>query len=392
MGLRDFLRRSQQTEGRTALGVYLSGDGSLPRGYHRLLDSPEVGACINRIAAVISSGTIYLMRNDTDGDKRVRNGLSRLVDIDPWPQMATRQSWLTWIITELLGRGDGNAYVLPGVSGGRFTKLEPMPGASASRTDTAYRVDWRGRQLAPDEILHFRLFADSDEPWRGRGYKAQAAQLAASLKQTTELKDRLSSPDYKPPMIVSIASDADFADDGKRKELRKRYLEDTDKGEPWILPAELIKVEQVKPLSLTDLAIKDNMELDKRTAAAIFGVPPFLLGLGAFNQQEYNNFVRTVIIPICEGIEQELTLKLLMSEEMYYQFNRRRLYAYDLKQLIDIDLAMSDRGFMTGDEVREDAFRDPAGLTEFRVLENYIPDNMVDKQKKLVQTPAEGEE
>ena len=74
---------------------------------------------------------------------------------------------------------------------------------------------------------------------------------------------------------------------------------------------------------------------------------------------------------------------------MYFQFNRRRLYSYDLKALVDIDLAMSDRGFVNGDEVRETAFRDPAGLKEFRVLENYIPFDMAGMQAKLRPTDKE---
>ena len=52
---------------------------------------------------------------------------------------------------------------------------------------------------------------------------------------------------------------------------------------------------------------------------------------------------------------------------------------------IQMDLSMADRGYMNGDEVREDAYRDPAGLTDFVRLENYIPVDMAGAQKKLVQ-------
>ena len=381
MGL--FRKRNQ-----SLLGLYLSGsDSTPPTGYTRLLDAPEVVACIDRITAIISSSTIYLMQNTKQGDKRVRFGLSRLVDIDPWPGHGTRQTWMSWIVSTMLGEGDGNAFVYPVYRDGRFRALVPMPGATpSSMGGDDYIVQWRGERLDPDEVLHFRLFADLDHPWRGRGYRVQASTAAASLKQTDELKRALSSPKYKPPLIVSVNTDSDLSDDEKREDLRKRYLEDSSTGKPWILPADLFKVSQVRPLTLTDLAVKDTVELDKKTVAAIFGVPPFLLGLGAFNKDEYNTFIRTVVVPICQGIEQELTLKLLLSDEMYFVFNRRRLYAYDMQTLVDIDLAMSDRGYVCGDEVREDAFRDPAGLTEFRPLENYIPYDKAGDQKKLNQS------
>lgn len=389
MGL--FKKRSKE---KSLIGVYLATDGSLPEGYHRLLDTPEVAACINRIAAIISSATIYLMENCDNGDVRVKNALSRFVDVEPWPNMATRQVWMSWIVGELLGGGDGNAFVLPQSQGGKISALVPMPGATliSDPQHMNYKVSWHGREYGPDMVLHFRLFAEPDEPWKGRGYRVPAKAIAESLAKSAAIRANLSSPDYKPPLIISVDSDADLKGSEKRKEFRKSYLEDNEPGQPWILPEGFVKVDQLKPLTLNDLAIKDTVELDKKTIAAIFGVPLFLLGLGSFSEAEFNNFIRTVVEPICVGIEQELTLKLIRTERRYFLFNRRRLYAYDLKTLIDIDLAMSDRGYLNGDEVREDAYRDPAGLTGFEKLENYIPINLLGSQKKLLQSDDNKEE
>ena len=106
-----FKRRSREPP--TMLGYWLRSSGDCPVGYHRLLDTPEVAACISRISAIISSVPIYLMENTRKGDVRVHDGLSRLVDIDPWPGMATRSGWMDWIVSTMLGEGDGNAFVLP---------------------------------------------------------------------------------------------------------------------------------------------------------------------------------------------------------------------------------------------------------------------------------------
>ena len=145
----------------------------------------------------------------------------------------------------------------------------------------------------------------------------------------------------------------------------------------------MVKIEQIKPLSLSDLAIKDTVELDKRTVASIFGAPPYFVGIGNYDPKAHNGFVRTEIIHMATVIEQQLTQKLLENPKRYYKINRRRLYDYDLKTLIDIDNSLADRGYLNGDEVREDAGRDPIGLTERKVLENYIPYDMSGKQKKL---------
>ena len=45
----------------------------------------------------------------------------------------------------------------------------------------------------------------------------------------------------------------------------------------------------------------------------------------------------------------------------------------------------ADRGYVNGDEWRDRMHMAPAGLTEYKVLENYIPGDMSGKQKKLVQ-------
>lgn len=372
----------------TLLGWYLSHDGELPPGYHRLIDDANIACCINIYAAIISSATIYLMRNTPKGDVRQKTRLSRFVDVEPWPGVATRQVWMSWIVTQLLGPGDGNAFVLPVMQFRELAALRPMPGAQIVTTDPfrgAYEVRWQGRTYAPEELLHFRLFADPDEPWKGRGFRVQAQAVADSLARSEAIKATLSSPDYKPPIVVSVSSDADLQGKDKREDFRRNYLEDNEPGKPWILPEGFVKVQQIKPITLNDLAIRDTVELDKKTAAAIYGVPLFLLGLGQFNQQEFNSFIKTRAEPVCIGIEQELTRQLLLSDELYWAFNRRRLYNYDLEKLVTMDLAMADRGYLNGDEVREDAWRDPVGLTERVRLENYIPVDMAGNQTKLIQ-------
>ena len=58
---------------------------------------------------------------------------------------------------------------------------------------------------------------------------------------------------------------------------------------------------------------------------------------------------------------------------------------YDLKTVSDIILNGADRGFANGDEWRDRVHFNPAGLKEFKVLENFIPADMSGKQKKLIQ-------
>ena len=152
-----------------------------------------------------------------------------------------------------------------------------------------------------------------------------------------------------------------------------------------MIPAEAFQVEQVRPLTLSDLAIKDTIELDKRTVAAVLGVPAWLLGVGAFNRDEWNNFVQTRVRAIALTIQQELTRALIINPKWYLVLNYWSLMDYDMKSMSDILLAGADRGYVNGDEWRDRMHMAPAGLKEYKVLENYIPADMSGQQKKLVQ-------
>lgn len=368
------------------------GERLLPPGYHGLLEAPEVAACIWRVADMIGSLPLHIRRNEKSGDVRVDDALARFVDRTPW-SCGTRQLWVSWIAaTEM---AEGEAFVLPQTAGSVFTDLPPMPGAKSVRgaDKLHYLVEWEGQQLDPDNVLHFRLRPDPKYPWRGMGPSIALDTVVQSLMTTAATKTAYMGSDYKPPIIVSVDADVEeLADPDKRQAFLEDYVRPKLPGSPWVIPGGMVNVSQVRPLSLTDLAIRDGVELDKLAVAAIFGVPPFLLGVGSFNASEYNTFLRTVVLPLCRSIEQELTRKMLLAEDRYFRFNTRSLFAYDLSTLAAIADDQYVRGLMTGNEVRDWLDLDPKkDLDELVMLENYIPASAIGDQKKLVQTGEEKE-
>ena len=85
-------------------------------------------------------------------------------------------------------------------------------------------------------------------------------------------------------------------------------------------------------------------------------------------------------------IEQELTKKLIMKPEWYWKFNILSLMDWDIKTIADVFGGLSDKGFITGNEVRDRIGMSPLdGLDELRILENYIPMGMIGQQGKLIQ-------
>jgi HK97 family phage portal protein len=132
------------------------------------------------------------------------------------------------------------------------------------------------------------------------------------------------------------------------------------------------------------LAINSTVELDKRTVAALLGVPAFVLGVGAYNQVEWNNFISTTIHAIAESIEQEMTRKLILNPKWYLKFNILSLMNYDLTTIASVYTQFGDRGWINGNEARDRIGMSPVdGLDDYVRLENYLPNDQSALQKKV---------
>lgn len=371
--------------------AYLCGvdgwDTLCAQGYTNLAHNPEVAAGVDTIAKLIGSMTIHLMENTDDGDVRVRNELARKVDIDPCSTM-TRLTFVSWIVRTLMLEGNGNCVVYPQTRRGLLRDLIPIPASLVSFTpsgDWSYKIYIAGREYDPGDVLHFVLNPSSFYPWKGEGYRVSLADVANNLKQAATTEKGFMESKWKPSLIVKVDALVDeFSSAEGRQKLLNEYINTAQAGEPWLIPAEQFSVEQVKPLSLSDLALSDMVTLDKRTVASILGVPPFVLGVGDFQRDAWNNFINSTIMPLARSIEQELTKKLLYSPGWFFRFNSRSLYNYDLQELATVADEQFVRGIMTGNEVRDWLGLSPVeGLNELVILENYIPRGMIGDQNKL---------
>lgn len=390
--IRDFFF-PQKREKADPVALWLK-DGDIDcSGYVRLSDNPEIQTACLRIAELIGSMTIYLMSNTDRGDERIINELSRLIDITPNGNM-TRSHWMTINVMNMLLYGRGNAVCVPHTYEGYIRSLEPITASRVSFMPVGmsyrdYRILIDGQARDPANVMHFVYNPDPVYPWKGQGVQVTLKDIANNLKQAQKTENAFMASEWKPSIIVKVDALTDeFASPAGREKLLESYVKPSRTGEPWLIPAEQFQVEQVRPLTLADLAIKDTVELDKKTVASVIGVPPYLLGVGNFNRDEWNNFVQTKVRAIVLNIQQEMTRCLIINPKWYLYLNYWSLMDYDLKSTSDILLAGADRGFVCGDEWRDRMHLAPAGLKEFKILENYIPYEDSGNQKKLVQNES----
>ena len=357
-------------------------------GYTSLDRNPEVLTAVDTIAQLVGSMTIHLMRNTDEGNVRVRDRLSEIVDIEPNPWM-TRSNFVRWIVRTLLLGGDGNAVVWPVTRRGELQELIPIPAMYCAFVPTeifgGYRIMIDGEEYDPASLLHFVLNPGQLYPWRGEGYRLALADVANNLKQAAATEKGFMSSKWKPSIIVKVdAVTEEFSTPAGRKRLLEDYVQSGEAGEPWLIPAEQFSVEQVKPLTLSDLALADFVKLDKATVATILGIPPFVLGVGDFKREAWNNFISTRIMPLAQNIQQELTRKLVEDPGLYFEFNPRSLMSYSLEELVRAGAEMVDRMAMRRNEWRDWLGMEPdPDMQELLALENYIPADKLGDQAKL---------
>ena len=192
-------------------------------GYTPLSENPEIQTAIQRIADLVSSMTIHLMENARDGDKRLKNELSRKVDITPCKYI-TRKAWIETIVKDMiLG---GNSVQIPHYRENLLDDIEPLARSKYSILDRDYGYDLliRGERFEHDEVLHFILNPDPEHPWRGLGYAVLLKNVAKQLARArTTAAALMESP--APSIIVKVDGlTEEFASPDGRRKLSEQYL------------------------------------------------------------------------------------------------------------------------------------------------------------------------
>ena len=368
----------------------MSSNDELPIGYISLSNCEEINRCIYKIADPVSNMTIMLMENGDNGDIRIKDQLAKMIDVTPNKDMV-RKTFIQQIVTDMCM--SGNCTVYPYFTAdGYISNLQILHNCSYLQSGDSYVIHHAGKVYNPADVLHFVLNPDSNYPFRGVGLLPLVRKTIENIAQANATKTGFLKSKWKPSLIISISADNDDLQDAStRNKVLKSYTDTTEDGEPWLIPAGEVDVKTVQPLTLNDLAIQDSLTLDIKTLACAFGIPPFLIGIGDFNRDAYNNFISTTVMSIATLIQQELTKKLLISDKRYFRLNPKSLLQYNLSEKMGFVKEMVGGGMFNRNEARNEFDYSPVdveGMNDYVVLENYVPVGKVGDQKKLMQGDA----
>lgn len=389
------VQRIKSFFGKRSNQVYVSSPDEFSRyiyggDYVRLSENPEAQMAVDKIANLVSDMTIHLMENTDQGDKRINNALSRKIDVEPYNYM-TRKAWVYKIVRDLLLYGDGNsvAHISVDSRSGLIDNLTPfnMSEVTFKGTKNGYQIEFKDKAYKPDEVVHFVMNPDPKNPYLGTGHTVVLKDIVRNLKQAQDTKNTFMKGKYMPSLIIKADGlTEEFQTEEGRNKILEKYVRTSERGQPWVIPADLLEVQEVKPLTLKDLAVNESTELDKRTIAGLLGVPAFILGVGTFDKDEYNNFIQSTVMSIGNIIAQTLTKDIIVNPNWYFKMNPRSLYSYSITDLVSAGGEMVKMNAMRRNELRNWIGLDPdEEMNELIVLENYIKQSDIDKQKKLNQ-------
>ena len=399
--VKSFAKARDKPTGKTRtaflIGANEAHDILAPMGFKPLSRNEVVLRCAHKIADTVSDMTIMLMENGEYGDTRVRNELSKKLDVYPNRDM-TRKNFIYRIVSDMILYG--NAVVLPTYDGTMLDDLTLLPASSViidnAGYTSGYYVLYNGKAYDSEEVLHFPLSPEDTKPFRGMGFAPQIYDTVRNLLQAEATKTGFLKSKWKPSIVISINADTEeLQDPEKRRKILGSYADETDRGEPWLIPAGELDIKTIQPLTLQDLAIQDSITLDTRSIASACGIPPFLVGVGDFNKDAYNHFISSTVMGFAQIIQQEMTRKLLYAPQWYFKFNPKSLMQYSLAEKSAYVLNMVNGGMLSRNEGRGEfdySPSDAAGMNDYALLENYIKVGDISKQKKLEQEGVTSDE
>lgn len=256
-------------------------------------------------------------------------------------------------------------------------RIEPKTQSGSGDFISYYRYYLRpGRyeDLAPENIVHFRMGLDDRDHRLGCSPLKRLAREVSSDEQATRYADRLLANFAVPGLSVEFPADADALSPEEADELKTRiaakYSGDNLGAVSVMSPGAKLSTHGFSPEQM-DLKVLHRVPEER--IAAVLGVPAIVAGLGAgLDRSTYSNFseareafTEMKLVPSWRQIAATITLQLLVdftSERgavVDFDINDVRALGDDEDKKAVRLKTYVDAGILTKDEARAEIGREP---------------------------------
>lgn len=357
MGLRRFFTRSSETS--ISLEEFLRG-GKEEVTKKEALNIPSLTSCVNFISNTIAMLPIELKsRKDNSkikNDRRV--WLLNNVTGDTLDAFQMRKAWIRDMLL------DGEGYIYINYNRNQVKSLHYVPTSKVDvleNTDPIFKsYDMRVNGIRYRDFEFLKLTRETENGVFGQGIIEENNGILAVSYNTLEFENNLVRSGGKKGFL-SADKKVDDTTVSKIKAAWNRFY--SKNSENVIFLNSGIKFTEAA-LSSVEMQLKENKETNAAEICKIFNLSPKIID-GTCTDEEYNNGIKTAVLPVIKAIETALNKDLLLESEygsLYFSIDTNSLLKGDMKKRFEAYEIAINKNFLQIDEIREMEGRQPLGL------------------------------
>ena len=332
--------------------------------------------CLKHLSETLSKMSWEKRKNTKEQgrEKIFDNELDLLLNVKPNPYLTASQFWAT---VELNKLHFGNAYVWIETNEKGFIKnLWQLPSRNMEvwvddkgifESDEGIWYVWtdvrtgKRYRFCKDEILHFKTSFSFDGLVGMPVREILKTQINTNKHAEAFLNKFYQSGMYGSKLLVHYTGQMDSASENALVEEIERFTAKTSNGKIMPLPLGFQAV--VLDMKLADAQFFENNKVTALQIAGAFGIKPNVIN--DYSKSSYSNsesqqldFYVNTLQPLFKSYEQEMTSKLLRSDEqengMRLNINEKILFKMDSKTQSEVITTYLNNFAMTVNEAREE--------------------------------------
>lgn len=358
------LRAAEMTE-KELFELILSGKETITKD--EALNIPSLVGCVNFISSTIAMLPIELKsRNGAEVEVKADDIRVRLLNSITGDTLDAYQMKKAWIRDMLL---DGEGYIYINYQRNKVQSLHYVPSSKVAvmeNVDPIFKdYDIRVNGVAYRDFEFLKLTRETENGVSGQGVIEESNKTLSVAYNAIEFENNLVRSGGKKGFLQTDKKvEKNVIDDIKRA-WKKFYSKNS---ENIMVLNSGIKFEEAS-LSSVEMQLCENKEANAIEICKLFNLSPKIID-GTCGDAEYNNGIKTGVLPIIKAIETALNKDLLLESEyesLYFVIDTKPLLKGDMKSRYEAYGIALEKNFLQIDEVRQMEGQTPLGIDFIKI-------------------------